>query len=157
MTALARVTPTSFVVLGGDMFHHAGEARPRPDFQKNFPCPAHLLENIKSSISTDFFWSPRSRNGAFDISSRAQQLLDISDLPGSVYSDPVASQVSLEKIAMYDADPDFFVIAAHDMSLLPSIPFFPVSLNGWKASGVKQKAVWNFADKSNLAFVFSPR
>ena len=156
MTGLARVTLTSFVILGGDTFHHAGEARPRPDFQTNFPCPAHLIEEVQSSISTDYFWSPRSREGFFDITSRAQPLLAISDIPGSVYSDPVASQVSLDKMATFDADPDFFVVAAHDMSLLSYFTTLPASLNGWKAAGLKQRTVWNFVDKLNPAFVFGP-
>ncbi|KAJ7209144.1 beta-lactamase-like protein [Mycena pura] len=156
LTALARVTPSSFVVLGGDTFHHAGEARPRPAFQKNFPCPAHLLEETRTSISTDFFWSPRSRVGEFDLPSRAQQLLAVADIPGSVYADPVASQVSLEKVATLDADADFLVIVAHDLSIAKALPFFPASLNSWNAHGLKAGTVWNFVDKANPAFVFSP-
>ncbi|KAJ7464092.1 hypothetical protein FB451DRAFT_1042583 [Mycena latifolia] len=156
ISALARVTPTSFVALGGDVFHHAGEARPRPAFQKNYPCPSHLLEETKTSISTDYFWSPKSREGAFDMHSRAQQLLAVSDLPDSFYADPVTAQVSLEKIATFDADPDFFVIIAHDMSLVSSLPYFPASLNNWKASHLKEKTVWNFVNTSNPAFAFSP-
>ncbi|KAJ7902480.1 hypothetical protein B0H13DRAFT_1717460 [Mycena leptocephala] len=156
ISALARVTPTSFISLGGDTWHHAGEARPRAQFQKNFPCPAHLLEESKTSISTDFFWSPRSRDGAFDMLSRAQQLLAISDTVDSFYQDPVTAQVSLEKVATFDADPDIFVIVAHDISLRSSIPLFPAYLNGWKASGLKQQTVWNFIDPTNPAFVFSP-
>ncbi|KAJ6515092.1 beta-lactamase-like protein [Mycena vitilis] len=156
LTALARVTPTSFVSLGGDTFHHAGEARPRPQFQKTFPCPAHQLEETKTSISTDYFWSPQSRDGAFDLLSRAQQLLAVSDLPDSFYADPVASQVSLEKLATFDADPDIFVVVAHDISLRDSIPYFPESLNNWKADHLKEKTVWSFIDRRNPAFVFSP-
>ncbi|KAJ7696460.1 beta-lactamase-like protein [Mycena rosella] len=156
ISALARVTPTSFISLGGDTFHHAGEARPRPEFQKNFPCPAHLLEETKTSISTDYFWSPKSRDGAFDMQSRAQQLLAISDLPDSFYADPVRSQVSLEKLATFDADPDIFVIVAHDRSLVSSLPHFPASLNGWKASHLKERTAWNFVDTANPAFIFSP-
>ncbi|KAJ7446700.1 hypothetical protein FB451DRAFT_1291227 [Mycena latifolia] len=155
ISALARVTPTSFVSLGGDAFHHAGEARPRPEFQKNFPCPAHLLEETKTSISTDFFWSPKSREGAFDMHSRAQQLYAVSDLPDSFYADPVTSQVSLEKLATFDADPDILVVIAHDLSLVSSLPYFPASLNGWKASHLKERTVWNFVDKANPAFAFS--
>ncbi|KAJ7446701.1 hypothetical protein FB451DRAFT_785716 [Mycena latifolia] len=155
ISALARVTPTSFVSLGGDTFHHAGEARPRLDFQSNFPCPAHLLEETKTSISTDFFWSPKSREGAFDMHSRAEQLFAISDLPDSFYADPVTSQVSLEKLARFDAHPDFFVVIAHDMSLESSLPYFPASLNGWKASRLKERTVWNFVNKANPAFAFS--
>ncbi|KAJ7683086.1 hypothetical protein B0H17DRAFT_1205327 [Mycena rosella] len=156
MSALARVTPTSFVSLGGDAFAHAGQIRPRPAFQKNFPCPAHLLEETASSISTDYFWSPHSRDGVFDMRSRAQQLLAISDVPDAFYVDPVAAQVSLDKLAVFDADPDFFVVIAHDMSLVGSLPYFPASLNGWKASGLKERTVWNFANEANPAFVFSP-
>ncbi|KAJ6591465.1 beta-lactamase-like protein [Mycena vulgaris] len=156
ITALARVTPTSFISLGGDTFHNAGEARPRPQFQKNFPCPAHLLEETKTSISTDYFWSPGSREGAFDMRSRAQQLLAVSDLPDSFYADPVTSQVSLEKLATFDADPDIFVVVAHDLSLTSSLPFFPASLNDWKASHLKERTVWNFVEKANQAFTFSP-
>ncbi|KAJ7642806.1 beta-lactamase-like protein [Mycena polygramma] len=156
LTALARVTPTSFIALGGDTFHNAGEARPRPQFQKAFPCPAHLLEETKTSISTDYFWSPHSHDGAFDILSRAQQLLAVSDLPDSFYADPVASQISLEKLATFDADPDIFVLIAHDISLRDSLPYFPESLNNWQAIKLKENTVWNFVEKTNPAFVFSP-
>ncbi|KAJ7043670.1 hypothetical protein C8F04DRAFT_1251070 [Mycena alexandri] len=133
MAALARVTPTSFVSLGGDTFHNAAEARPRPQFQLNYPCPAHLVEEIKSSVSTDYFWSPYSRDG-----------------------DPVAAQVSLEKIATFDSDPDFFVVVAHDASLQESLPYFPESLNNWKETHLKDNTLWNFANQTNPAFVFSP-
>ncbi|KAJ7642803.1 beta-lactamase-like protein [Mycena polygramma] len=133
MTALARVTPTSFISLGGDTFHNAG-----------------------TSISTDYFWSPHSQDGAFDMLSRAQQFLAISDLANSFYADPVTSQVSLEKVATFDADPDIFVLVAHDASLRSSIPYFPESLNSWKASHLKEKTVWSFLDRENAAFMFSP-
>ncbi|KAF8216652.1 beta-lactamase-like protein [Mycena galopus ATCC 62051] len=156
MSALARVTPTSFIALGGDTFHHAGEARPRPQFQTNFPCPAHLLEESKTSISTDYFWSPNSTEGAFDMRSRAQQLLAISDLPDSFTADPVAAQVSLEKLATFDADPDILVLVAHDISLREALPYFPAYLNDWQASGLKENNVWNFVDATNPASVFTP-
>ncbi|KAJ7119822.1 hypothetical protein C8R44DRAFT_922185, partial [Mycena epipterygia] len=154
--ALARVTPNSFISLAGDAYHHAGQARPRPQFQERYPCPAHLLEETKASISTDYFWSTKSHQGAFDMRSRAQQLLAVSDLPDAFYADPVTSQISLEKLATFDADPDFFVVIAHDLSLVSSLPFFPASLNGWKASHLKERSVWNFVDKTNPAFTFSP-
>ncbi|KAF7356473.1 Metallo-beta-lactamase superfamily protein [Mycena venus] len=156
MTALARVTPTSFIALGGDTFHHVGEARPRPQFQQNFPCPADLLEEAKTSISTDYFWSPRSTEGAFDMPSRAQQLLAISDLPDSFYADPVTSQVSLEKLATFDADPDILVLIAHDISLRSSMPYYPAYLNDWKGNNFKERTVWSFVEKTNPASVFTP-
>ncbi|KAJ6458691.1 hypothetical protein DFH09DRAFT_1501139 [Mycena vulgaris] len=163
ITALARVTPTSFITLGGDTFHHAGKARPRPQFQRPVPSngtdgleSAHLLEETKTSISTDYFWSQRSREGVFDMRSRAWQFFAVSDFPGSFYADPVTSQVSLEKLATFDADPDFFMIVAHDISLRSSLPYLPASLNNWKASHLKELTVWNFVEKANPAFIFSP-
>ncbi|KAF7335343.1 Metallo-beta-lactamase superfamily protein [Mycena sanguinolenta] len=156
LTALARTTPTTFILLGGDTFHHVGEARPRPLFQQNFPCPAHLLEESKSAISTDFFWSPLSRDGAFDMLSRSRQFLAISDQPDSFYADPVTAQVSLEKLAKFDADPDILVLVAHDLSLRSYLPYFPAYLNHWKARGLKEANVWNFINTSNPAFIFSP-
>jgi hypothetical protein len=156
MTALARVTPTSFITLGGDTFHHVGAARPRPAFQKNFPCPAHLLESASKSIDTDFFWSPHSHDGDFDIPSRSEQLFAMSDTVDALSADPVTAQVSLEKVATFDADADFFVIVAHDYSLVGALPFFPAYLNGWKAAGLKEKTVWGFVDSTNPAFMFSP-
>ncbi|KAJ6512908.1 hypothetical protein C8R45DRAFT_1088013 [Mycena sanguinolenta] len=156
LSALARVTPTTFIALGGDTFHHVGEARPRPNFQKNFPCPAHLLEEAKTSISTDYFWSPNSSDGAFDMLSRAQQLFAVSDLPDSFYTDPVTAQISLEKLATFDADPNIFVVVAHDISLRATIPYFPAYLNDWQKSGLKEQTVWSFIDKANPASVFTP-
>ncbi|KAF7359212.1 Metallo-beta-lactamase superfamily protein [Mycena sanguinolenta] len=156
MTGLARVTPTSFIVLGGDTFHHGGQARPQPHFQKNYPCPAHLLEESKSAISTDYFWSPGSRDGDFDLRTRAQPLLTISDLPTSFYADPAQADVSLDKVSTFDADPDFFVIVAHDASLTSAIPLFPASISDWKKRHLKESVVWNFVDAANPAFMFSP-
>ncbi|KAJ7777353.1 beta-lactamase-like protein [Mycena metata] len=156
LTALARVTPTSFLHLGGDSFHNAGELRPRPELLKNFPCPAHLLHEAKAAISTDYFWSPKSREGVFDLHSRAQQFLVGSDLPTSLIASPITAGISVDKIAGFDADADFFVIAAHDVSLRDSIPYFPATLNNWKALNLKEKVVWNFVDKKNPAFLFSP-
>ncbi|KAJ7180772.1 beta-lactamase-like protein [Mycena filopes] len=156
MSALARTTPTSFVYLGGDTHHHPAELRPRPEFQKAYPCPAHTLANARAAISTDYFWSPKSRNGAFDLASRAEPFMVASDLPGSLTVDVVKSLVSLGKVAAFDADPDFFVVAGHDISLRDSMPFFPATLNNWKATGLKEKTVWTFAEKTNPAFLFSP-
>ncbi|KAF7370546.1 Metallo-beta-lactamase superfamily protein [Mycena sanguinolenta] len=157
LAVLARVTPSSFILLGGDSFHHPGQLRPRPRFQLHFPCPAHLRETTRSSISTDYFWSWGSQKDNFDTVSRAEPLLAISDLADSVYADPVTAKVSVEKVATFDADPDFLVIIAHDTSLMSHIPYFPAALNNWKESKWKEDLVWRFVDENNPAFVFSPK
>ncbi|KAJ7722300.1 beta-lactamase-like protein [Mycena maculata] len=154
MSALARVTPTSFIVLGGDTCHHAGHLRPRPRFQRAYPCPAHLLAESKTAVSTNYFWSPDSSAGDFDMLSRAQPPLSIPDLPNSADTDPVTSRVSLDKVAGFDADEDVFVIVAHDTSLVGVLPYFPASLSAWRAEGIKEDAVWGFVDEQNPAFRF---
>ncbi|KAJ6500612.1 hypothetical protein C8R45DRAFT_1122809 [Mycena sanguinolenta] len=162
ITALARVTPSTynqsstFIVLGADTSHHPGQLRPRPKFQAAYPCPAHLLTQSKTSVSTDYFWSPDSDVGAFDVLSREQPLLSIPDLPNSGDADPVANRVSLDKIADFDADDDFFVVLAHDESLIDVLPYFPASLSAWKEDGIKDKVLWGFLDEKNPAFRFGP-
>jgi hypothetical protein len=153
ITALARVTPTSFIVLGADSCHHVGQLRPRPQFQRTYPCPAELLAKTRASVSTDYFWSPDSHAGDFDMLSRAQPLLSIPD--NGADANPVASRVSLDKIAVFDADEDFFVVLAHDESLVGVLPYFPESLSAWRGKKMKDKAVWGFVDERNPAFRFS--
>ncbi|KAF8191468.1 hypothetical protein K438DRAFT_1591335 [Mycena galopus ATCC 62051] len=156
ITALARVTPSTFIVLGADTGHHAGQLRPRPNFQAAYPCPAELVAQSKASVSTDYFWSPDSRVGVFDVLSREQPLLSIPDLPNSADTDPVAGRVSLDKIAGFDADEDFFVVLAHDLSLVDSLPYFPASLSAWKGDRIKDQVLWAFLDEKNPAFRFGP-
>ncbi|KAJ7273018.1 beta-lactamase-like protein [Mycena rebaudengoi] len=154
MTALARVTSSTFVLLGADSGHHVGQIRPTHDLQRAVPCPAHILANSKAAVSTDFFWSSDSQPGAFDLASRAQPLLSIPDLPNTVMFDPVAARVSLAKVADFDADSSVLVVFAHDESLIHVLPYFPKTLNAWKASGIKSDAVWGFLDTKNPAFRF---
>lgn len=156
MTGLARVTSESFLVLGGDTCHHAGQLRPTAALQRNFPVPPALLPSTKTSISTTYFWSLGTAVNSFNIASRTEPFLTISDIPNTLYADPTIAKVSLDKIQAFDADPDFLVILAHDESLRGVLDLFPKTLNGWKAQGLKDSFVWEFVNKANHAFAFSP-
>ncbi|KAF7304195.1 Metallo-beta-lactamase superfamily protein [Mycena indigotica] len=158
MTGLARVStsPPSFVLLAGDTAHQIGAVRPRPLLQKHFPCPAHVLADARAHVSTDFFWSSGSKLGQFDLLTRSEQMLDLADVPGGLYADQPTAVVSLDKVALFDADPDVFVVIAHDVSLLGAMPVFPQTLNGWKKGGLKERTVWRFLQPDNPAFIFSP-
>lgn len=156
MSAIARVTTESFIVLGGDFFHHVGQLRPTAHLQHHFPCPAELIAETAKTVSTDFFWSWRSQKGNFDITSREEPLLTIADTATAFYADPAAARVSVSKAQTFDADPDFFVLIAHDTSLVDVLDFFPASLDGWKATGHKRDLVWRFVDEANPAFRFGP-
>ncbi|KAJ6508322.1 hypothetical protein C8R45DRAFT_967045 [Mycena sanguinolenta] len=108
-----------------------------------------------STVSSSTFRAicRHSRDGAFDMLSRAQQLFAVSDLPDLFYTDPVTARISLEKLATFDADPNIFVVVAHDISLRETISYFPAYLNDWKKSGLKEQTVWSFIDKANPAYV----
>ncbi|KAJ6493202.1 hypothetical protein C8R45DRAFT_824920 [Mycena sanguinolenta] len=155
MIALARVTSSSFILLGADSLHHVGQLRPSGAFQANVPCPGELLAEARSAISTDFFWSAKTKPGAFDIPSRTQPFFALSDLADTFYADPVAATLSVDKIAAFDADPDFLTVIAHDRSILATLPYFPTSLNTWQADKLKAKLAWLFVNPANPAFLFS--
>ncbi|KAF7327361.1 Metallo-beta-lactamase superfamily protein [Mycena kentingensis (nom. inval.)] len=156
MIALARVTPTTFIILGGDTLHHVGALRPGGAFQITVPCPGELLESAAGKISTDFFWSSGSLPGKFDITTRTQPLLALSDVDGSFFVDPPAGTVSVAKLAAMDADADFLTLVTHDGSISAALPLFPASLSDWKKEGLKEKLAWLFVDPENPAFLFSP-
>ncbi|KAJ7056808.1 hypothetical protein C8F01DRAFT_1155120 [Mycena amicta] len=158
MIGLARVTPTSFIILGGDTLHHIGALRPSGTFQSSFPCPGELLESAASGISTDFFWSADTTPGDFDLPSRTQPLLALSDTPDSFFVDPVAGQLSVSKLAALDADEDFLTLITHDASISTAgaLPLFPASLASWQKDGLKEKLAWLFVDEDNGSFLFSP-
>ncbi|KAJ7048486.1 beta-lactamase-like protein [Mycena amicta] len=150
---LARVTPTTFVLLGGDACHHAGVLRPTGLLHKHFPCPGALLQKTRASVSREHFSSAGS---AFDLTARTNPLLHIAE--GPQQADPVVAQDSVNKLTAFDGNPDIFVVLAHDSSLLPLFTDkYPVVLNDWKANGWKEKTVWAFLDEENPAFRFDVR
>ncbi|KAJ7048482.1 beta-lactamase-like protein [Mycena amicta] len=150
---LARVTPTTFVLLGGDTCHHAGVLRPTGLLHKHFPCPGALLQKTRASVSHEHFSSAGS---AFDLTARTAPLLHIGD--GPYQADPVVAQDSVNKLTAFDGNPDVFVVLAHDSSLLPLFAdTYPFVLDDWKAKGLKEKTVWSFLDEENPAFRFDVR
>ncbi|KAJ7190791.1 hypothetical protein GGX14DRAFT_407651 [Mycena pura] len=92
-------TPTSVIVLGAQPSGRTSRA-PRTILNKlDRPSPLIIM----------YFWSP---HGAFDM---PQQLLKGADVADANDALPVTSQVSVEKLATFDADLDFLVLAAHDL------------------------------------------
>ncbi|KAJ7037869.1 beta-lactamase-like protein [Mycena alexandri] len=152
--ALARVTPDSFVFMGGDACHHAGMLRPTSILHQRAPCPADILEATRHSVSAAHF-TPLDAEGKFDLAARTAPMLDF--VPGMMYEDPVATAASIALIGAFDASSDVLVVLAHDWSLVPAVGPFPTSLDAWKAKGSKELVTWAFLEESNPAFVFSPK
>ncbi|ESK81485.1 metallo-beta-lactamase superfamily protein [Moniliophthora roreri MCA 2997] len=152
LVALARVTPSTFLLLGGDTAHHAGQIRPNAHIHKTCPCPASILESTRESVSTKYF-SPESTY--FDLQSRTEPLLSVTSMIPSFYADRAMSIESQKALGVLDADPDVLVILAHDPTLLGVIDMFPSTLDAWKENGWKEQVVWEFLKEESLAFRFN--
>ncbi|SJK99463.1 uncharacterized protein ARMOST_02765 [Armillaria ostoyae] len=121
ISVLARVTPTSFVLLGGDSCHHIGQLRPTTELHKHSPCPVHAM----ASRTTPLF----SEQNAYG------------------HADPEAARTTIAKLGKFDANPDILVIVAHDATVPAVIDEFPEALNEWKTKGWKEKLTWAFLDR----------
>jgi len=147
IAALARVTPTTFVLMGGDTCHHPGMLRPNPGIHDHFPCPGSLFS---SGVSQEYFL--QQDESVTDLKSRP--LLQLGALG---YEDHETANKSIATLGgVFDSHPDVFVLLAHDQSLGDIIELFPASLNGWRERGWKERAMWAFLDEKNPAFVFKP-
>ncbi|KAJ7717785.1 beta-lactamase-like protein [Mycena metata] len=159
MCALTRVTPTSFLFLGGDAAHHVGMLRPTAALHRAFPAPPALLTSTKRSVALTAI-APASNDTTdakpFDLAARTSPLLDVAE--GGYYEDAPTSRASIALISAFDANPDVLVVLAHDESLLEIVgPAFPAKLDGWKERGWKERAVWAFLEEGNAAFRFGDK
>ncbi|KAK0207242.1 hypothetical protein IW262DRAFT_1536752 [Armillaria fumosa] len=144
ISGLARVTPTTFVLLGGDCCHHVGDIRPTPLHYSICPCPASLLQSATRSLCKSHF----SEIGS-------EPLLKIPPPPApSVYKDYEATMRSLKRLARLDADPDVLMIIAHDSTAPGVVEEFPRTINEWKEKGWKDKLMWRFLEKDGGGWRF---
>ncbi|KAK1226012.1 hypothetical protein PQX77_011030 [Marasmius sp. AFHP31] len=153
VAALARVKPDSFILLGGDTFHHVGQIRPNPHIHKTYPAPEELVEATRKTVSAEYFAAPGETE--FNLTERATPLLSVPPPPSS-YQDRTAALESQRAASALDAQRDILVVAAHDITLAGVIGFFPETLNEWKEKGWKEQSIWAFLDEKNVAFRFSP-
>ena len=146
MCGLARTTadPPSFVFMGADACHHAGVLRP----SEYLPLPRSITlspspENMQHGAKIDAGTYP----GA------ALQHLTLEKNPSSAFFTVAHSQLFLDwdaamdtvgKIQEIDAADNIFVVLAHDLSLSDQVPFFPETINAWKAKNLREKTRWLF-------------
>ncbi|KAJ6486901.1 hypothetical protein C8R45DRAFT_996388 [Mycena sanguinolenta] len=149
---LARVTPTSFVLMGADACHHAGVFRPTSKLHRQVPCPGELLAATRSSVLPAHIYNP-GPGAEFDLASRTTPLLSIAEK--GYFEDPTAAHDSINKIEDFDANLDVFVVLAHDESIGHLIKPYPATLDQWQAKGWKNEATWAFLEKTNPAFRFN--
>jgi glyoxylase-like metal-dependent hydrolase (beta-lactamase superfamily II) len=137
MCGLARTTADSFILMGGDAAHHAGEFRPSEyiplpisisitDAPRGFPCPCPgdlLVEHIhpEHSATKPFY---RAADGFNEVDEEAEW--------------------SIDGLAEFDADERVLAVIAHDASLLPVLDFLPKTANEWKSKEWRSEGQWRF-------------
>ncbi|EWZ28666.1 uncharacterized protein FOBCDRAFT_138711 [Fusarium oxysporum Fo47] len=140
MAALARTTPSTFMLMGADTCHHCGSIRPtqyeplpdtvspspfsNPPFLPGTICPGEILVKIHPQHVRDkpFYDSLSEARGR-----------DVSE-----------GEKSIAKLIDFDAKDDVFVVIAHDSGLLDLIDFFPKKANDWRKNGWKEQSRWRF-------------
>jgi len=143
--ALARVTsePDTFIFLGADACHHGGEFRPTA----YLPLPEKInLGPLHKHADTDaaMYFCPGSM---------FEKLAPTANRPFYRASkafayDSVKADETIEKLEVFDAVHNVWVVIAHDRSLLEpgmGVDFFPLgNVNGWKEKGLAEKTRWRF-------------
>ncbi|QRV83259.1 metallo-beta-lactamase superfamily domain-containing protein [Ceratobasidium sp. AG-Ba] len=143
---LARTTPDTFVLMGGDTCHHGGQLRPTqylplPDYispnpfePQGPPCPGSVLLDVHPH-----------KNGT-------EPYFQIGGMNGkSSHDDPPEARRSLNKLQEFDGHPNVLTVIAHDHSLLGLVDLYPKTINDWYNKGYKQLGLWQFARDFQVA------
>jgi hypothetical protein len=135
--ALARISslPDSFVFMGADVCHHAGEFRP-PVYH---PLPAMLAPSPVSRLGKvcpgSLFQAIQPQRSATEPVYIVQPML-AHDEEGAVWSVHGTSE--------FNADENVLVIIPHDEDILDLVDFFPKKLGDWRENGVGTRTRWAF-------------
>ncbi|KAK2597683.1 hypothetical protein N8I77_012452 [Diaporthe amygdali] len=137
--ALARVTsnPDSYIFMGGDASHQAGEFRPSKylplpdsitphplDAGSVTPCPGALFEHLLQS------------------GDKKRQFFNVAK--DGVSLDVAETERTIEKLQEADAHDKILVVIAHDKSILSLLDFFPKYANEFALKNWVEKGRWAF-------------
>lgn len=140
---LARTSPDSFILLGGDASHHYGEIRPSeylplPDEIHPSPiphiaspgCPGHLFEAIHPDKSrTKPFYS---------LTAPFNHDLDLANW-------------TLAGLQEFDCADNVWILIAHDATVADTVVFFPKTLKDWTSAGWNHQIRWKFLKSYSAA------
>ncbi|ETS85029.1 hypothetical protein PFICI_03054 [Pestalotiopsis fici W106-1] len=157
MNALARTTSDTFILLAGDSFHHGSELRPHPG--------AALPESVSfqggKCCDTAVFKSIHPNTSGIEVPERYVKALQhphggCSQVPFHTISQKATGETlshdievtreTLRAIQGFDADPNIFVIAAHDATLYDVLEYLPKLANDWQKKGWKAQTRWYFLE-----------
>ncbi|KIX98033.1 uncharacterized protein Z520_06112 [Fonsecaea multimorphosa CBS 102226] len=161
MCGLARTTAgtdSTFLLLGGDICHFAGDLRPNPTHPIPDPVPATVLDRelreqypspCPCSLFTDHH--PAISQGLESGDPRQTPWYKVSTHPSSAYVDPRTSQESVDKLISFEQSPAVMICLSHDQALLTFLPTLNkdpgADLNEWKSKGWKEKCRWDWLNE----------
>ncbi|KAK4501167.1 hypothetical protein PRZ48_006973 [Zasmidium cellare] len=142
LCGLARVTadPPSFILMGGDAYHHGGMIRP----SKYLPLPDSITPNPFTPSTTSpclgHIFEPLLPNGD------KTQPFYVPSVPEGrgAYDDAEEAKRTIQKLQEADVREDVLMVAAHDETLLDIVDFFPKKANDFVKKGWVREARWRF-------------
>ena len=150
---LARTTPSTFVFMGGDICHFAGDFRPSSTLPLPDPIPTGTLDKtpyFPVPCPAELFTShhPRETNPS---KTTETPWYRVTDHPRAAYINPPLARTSVSKMQPFDDSPDVLVCIAHDATLLSVLPTLNTSpekdLTEWKKEGWKEKCHWGWLNE----------
>lgn len=165
--ALARTTPDTFLFLGGDICHFAGDFRPSDQVPLPNQVPEAAFGNpnagevaLKRSqkyptpCPCSFFSDHHPQNSGLEGTDATKHpngtpFYKLSTHKHSSYKNPTLATVTTQQMQKYfDSDPNVLVCLAHDTGLLEHLPIFNThpekDLNDWQQQGMKEKCHWSW-------------
>lgn len=143
MCGLARTAsnPDTFVLMGGDVCHHAGELRPNIYHPLPTCISPHPLKPSSASPCPGDIFAYLLRDG-----DATKPFYEIARTPegASVMLDADEAERTVTKVQEADAEDRLLVVMAHDESLKDFVQFFPEYLVDVVERDVKVKSRWAF-------------
>ena len=138
LCGLARTTADTFIFMGGDAAHHAGEIRPTeyvplpheitlsPPLPEYFPhvCPGEIILSElhpEKSATKPFYRAAEGFN-----------------------EDTQVAEWTIEGVSEFDAHERVLTVVAHDSSLMDVVDFFPKTANDWRSKEWGRDGRWRF-------------
>jgi glyoxylase-like metal-dependent hydrolase (beta-lactamase superfamily II) len=134
---LARVTPETFIFMGGDCCHHGGEFRPT----EYLPLPKYIAPAPMSRFGHAGCPGAYMVEHVHPKRSATQPFYDIAQGFSHDHDEAVRS---IRKLEEFDASDDVLMCIAHDQTLLGNVAFYPETINDWKVKGYGDKVRWAF-------------
>ncbi|GLI81959.1 hypothetical protein PoHVEF18_010356 [Penicillium ochrochloron] len=154
ISALARTTPSStdggatFLFLGGDICHFAGDFRPSPERPLPDPIPESALAQRKAPIPCPCSFTPHHPYATNESEARTIPWYNMASKIPTVYKEFEIARSSVLKMQVLDQDENILVCLAHDAILLDAMPLFnktpEADINNWKIQGLKEKCHWGW-------------